>query len=530
MSNIDTSAADKPVAACNGQPRQAIDMSHHLNTLSRSRHPSPLKDIIKFMGYEGMISFAGGLPHPSLFPVHNVSFGVSTPDHSAERLQLNVSNEQDSAVQLAKFLQYGNCTGNDDLRKWCMEFTKRIHKPQYEDVEVLLHPGNTNAWSKVVGLLCEKDDYILCEKFTYPSAQALWIPQGNFAAPIGLDATGLLDTELEETLATWETSHPGVRRPHVLYLVSVGSNPTGVTMTSERRQKIYDVCVKYDIIIVEDDPYFFLQYPEFDLNEHASEYKAAPNDEFVASLVPSFLQFDYQGRVIRLESFSKTLAPGLRLGYFVANAQFTERLLRATETDTQDPSGLSQAMALALLRDAWTLEGYITWLQGLRFEYQRRRDCMVCAMQREFVLVPAAEFPELGGAEGLVVAIETPDKKSRIPIFSFVVPTAGMFLWGRFYLSQNPRFKEIQGDASQKDPEQVFADELWAKLAEELVLLTPGSYYYPWQGAEKSTTKTRGFDPEITFFRLSFAMATDAQMDAGIERFARVIKKSWLGQ
>lgn len=96
-----------------------------------------------------------------------------------------------------------------------------------------------------MGLLCEKGDYILCESYTYPSAQALWIPNENFAAPIAMDGEGIIDTALEETLASWDQTHPGVKRPHVLYLVSVGSNPTGVSMGAERRKRIYNICVRY---------------------------------------------------------------------------------------------------------------------------------------------------------------------------------------------------------------------------------------------------------------------------------------------
>lgn len=94
-------------------------------------------------------------------------------------------------------------------------------------------------------MLCEEGDYILCENYTYPSAQALWIPLGNFAAPIAMDDQGIRDDELEKALCTWEENHSGIRRPHILYLVSVGSNPSGVTMGEDRRRKIYDVCVKY---------------------------------------------------------------------------------------------------------------------------------------------------------------------------------------------------------------------------------------------------------------------------------------------
>lgn len=108
-----------------------------------------------------------------------------------------------------------------------------------------MHPGNTNAWSKVVGLLLEDDDHVLCEEFTYPSAQALWIPSGNHAVPIALDAEGMRADLLEDCLANWEATHPGKRRPHVVYLVPVGSNPSGVTYSAKRKQELYDICVKY---------------------------------------------------------------------------------------------------------------------------------------------------------------------------------------------------------------------------------------------------------------------------------------------
>lgn len=86
---------------------------------------------------------------------------------------------------------------------------------------------------------------MLCEEFTYPSSQALWIPLGNKAAPIPLDAQGMRADLLEERLARWESTHPGTRRPHVLYVVPVGSNPSGVTYSAQRKRDLYDICVKY---------------------------------------------------------------------------------------------------------------------------------------------------------------------------------------------------------------------------------------------------------------------------------------------
>lgn len=214
---------------------------------------------------------------------------------------------------------------------------------------------------------------------------------------------------------------------------------------------------------------------------------------------------DTQGRVIRLESFSKTLFPGLRLGYFIANPVFIERLLRATEVETQDPAGLSQAFVLSLLR-RWGVDGYLTWLQTLQYQYQTRRNWLLDAFHANFAILPATESP-VPDSQGLVACLKNNSVAKLQPVFSFVDPGAGMFVWCRFYFDGVKRYSEIR-DQSPEDPEQVFAGELWQAWATELVLLTPGSYYHPWQGADKATTKARGADPGTAHFRVSFATPT----------------------
>lgn len=92
--------------------------------------------------------------------------------------------------------------------------TDRLHKPLYS-YDCLLNPGNTNAWSKVVGLVCEDNDCILVEEFTYPSAQALWIPLGMKAVPVRADTEGMSAVHLESIVAGWEQKHTDARRPRV---------------------------------------------------------------------------------------------------------------------------------------------------------------------------------------------------------------------------------------------------------------------------------------------------------------------------
>ncbi|KXH37281.1 hypothetical protein CNYM01_01294 [Colletotrichum nymphaeae SA-01] len=519
-----------------GHSSTMVDLSHHINAKSRARHPSPLKDIIKFMGYDGMVSFAGGLPHPSLFPLDQAKFDCLSPEAPlpANRHSLEQDNRDGPSLtfgrglsagdlDLTQFLQYGSGAGNRQLIALAKELTERVHSPPCK-YECLLHPGNTNAWAKVVGLLCENDDYVIVEEFTYPSAQALWIPMGIKAVPVAADAAGIMAKNLRHLLSSWDERKRGSRRPRVLYLVSVGSNPTGITISAQRRREIYDICVEFDIIIVEDDPYYFLQYPGYGSpTEISFTPKSIP--EFLNTLVPTFLSMDTQGRVIRLDSFSKTLFPGLRLGYFVANPVFTERLLRATEVETQDPAGLSQAFVLGLLQK-WGIDGYLTWLQNLQFQYRTRRDWLLDAFSAHFEPLPAEKSP-IPEAQGFVVCLKNSHDGKAKPVFSFVDPGAGMFVWCKFYFDGIDRFMEIEMAGKSKDPEQDFASELWQAWATELVLLTPGSYYHAWQGPDKMSTAARGADPRTAHFRFSFATPTKEEISTGVARLAKVIAKYW---
>lgn len=96
----------------------------------------------------------------------------------------------------------------------CKELTERVHAPPAQ-CEYLLHPGNTNAWSKVVGMLCEDDDFVIVEEYTYPSAQALWIPLGIRALPVPADEQGMQAEALHNMLENWDAKARGAKRPHV---------------------------------------------------------------------------------------------------------------------------------------------------------------------------------------------------------------------------------------------------------------------------------------------------------------------------
>ncbi|GAA5921778.1 hypothetical protein JCM3775_001816 [Rhodotorula graminis] len=520
---------------------KAIDLSHHLNSIARNRFASPLKDILNYMAQPGMISLAGGLPHPSLFPFAeaNVSVYPANADlkHGVvpsvdEQLTLTIPKTAPvkGALDLNSVQQYGHSLGLPELRAWLHQFTRDVFSPAYSNFEILLHEGNTAAWAKVCRLLLDAGDYILLEEFSFPSSFGPWVPEGCKGVPVKMDAHGLRADDLERVLSEWETTHPGERRPRVLYTIPQGQNPAGLSMPGDRMRDVYEVCRKYDIIIVDDGPYSCLTFREFEITPEPVVPVAETGEQFRKTLATSFLKYDYEGRVIRLDSFSKTLAPGSRLGYFVANPIFIERLLRATEVESQTPSGWSMAIVSQLLH-TWGQDGYLQWLSNLRDSYELRRNIMCAALAKRFVALPADKYASaVPGCEGVALYPRGTDpatiKPDQAPVASFVPPAGGMFLWIKFYLSGAPRFRELQ-TAQHEDPENAFMGEMWKALADNLVLLTPGSYYVVPASSGKSTTSQRGAEPAIGHFRFAFSYNDRVEMEEGIRRVEEVASKLW---
>ena len=122
---------------------------------------------------------------------------------------------------------------------------------------------------------------------------------------------------------------------------------------------------------------------------------------------------------------------------------------------------------MANLLSNWGSEGYLHWLSNLRDQYHIRRDWMCNSIAAEFTVESATKL-SITGAEGLVVFNKGSTNFTR-PLFSFIPPTAGMFIWATFYFRSSRRFLALKAAGEVENPEQVFADQLWASLAKELV-------------------------------------------------------------
>ncbi|KAI0355373.1 PLP-dependent transferase [Trametes cingulata] len=522
--------------------QKAIDLSHHLSDLARARETSPLKGLARYVGRPGVISLAGGMPSPDYFPFAGISgdalvsesFSVSKAQPESSGLSwlwklFGARKEKTTTITIPKFtdhpaeqvnlataLQYGTATGVPPLSKFISTFVEKVYQPGYSDWTTLVQTGNTDGWSRAILMLCNQGEAFITEDWTYPSALASSKPYGIHPVGVPMDSEGMRSDELRKLLAEWDETARGCKRPHVLYTVPVGQNPTGLTTSLARKKEIYDVCVEYDIIIVEDDPYYFLQMAPYAAKfERRSSAGSASPEKWLASLSPSYVKLDYQGRVIRLDTFSKTIAPGSRLGFFTCNPRFAERLERAGETSAQAPCGFGQSL-IAQLLTTWQFEGYARWLQGLAVQYEARRDFLIDALSDEFHL--KMSLGTTGSWRGCTVYTASAKPRRGLMMsekfahdektyFSLVPPSAGMFLWLKMH------FENVRG--FQPGDEDSLEVKLWEKIAEAGVLTGPGYYF---------AAEADAVNPAEGHYRVSFSFASEEDLKKAAKIFGEVVR------
>lgn len=452
------------------------------------------------------------------------------------------SNVQDPLrmIDLKSALQYGQAQGYPALYQFIRQFTREnLHPfvPYKDGPEILLTCGSTDGFSKTLTALsdewaAEHDPLherpgLLCEKYAYMNAIQTAKPRGFNIVPVAIDDEGMRVSGpggLQDVLDNWDLTKG--RRPHIMYTVTIGQNPTSGTLSVQRRTDIYALCVKYDIVIVEDDPYWYLQYPSsLPSGSTPPKPKKSSGFEFLDSLIPSYLSVDYQGRVVRLDTFSKTVAPGCRLGWITAQPALIERLLRITETSTQQPSGFVQSMIAELLmgpqssKDAgkggaadgsgWKVDGWVRWLEGLRGNYERRMQKMCDTLDA------GKEVVKAGRRQSLVDITEGDDWAvvEKTPMYTFVRPLGGMFVWVRFDFSSHPLCRQVAPTRLSR--------ALWVLWTTKpfLCLVAPGSMF-------ATSDEIREKD-SFKCFRLCFAACPADEVEDISRRFVEGAQAFW---
>eukprot|EP00445_Apocalathium_hangoei_P012666 CAMPEP_0203882598 /NCGR_PEP_ID=MMETSP0359-20131031/26793_1 /ASSEMBLY_ACC=CAM_ASM_000338 /TAXON_ID=268821 /ORGANISM="Scrippsiella Hangoei, Strain SHTV-5" /LENGTH=479 /DNA_ID=CAMNT_0050802661 /DNA_START=12 /DNA_END=1451 /DNA_ORIENTATION=+ len=403
-------------AACATSAQRAVSSAaspvrydDFLTETSKARQPSPIRALMPIAAMPGMISLGAGNPNPDAFPFESAVFS----------LKGGGTVTLDPALMCVA-MQYGPTSGIPEMMAWARDLQQREHAPPRpsDEWDIAFTTGSQDAISKTCEMLLTRGDSILVEEPCYPGTLAVVKPLGVNIVGLRTDARGLIPEALAEVMGDWERRHGDIRRPRVLYTIPTGHNPSGATISADRRRAIYELAQRFDLLILEDDPYYFLQLDGPD---------DAPGS--VRKPPPSFLSMDVDGRVMRFDSLSKVLSSGFRVGFATGPKPLVQRLVLHMQTAALCTSGMSQACAYALLRQ-WGQDGWASHVAEVQALYRRRRDHFVACAERHL--------------QGLA---------------EWSVPEAGMFVWMKL-LGVADSKALIEGPAR-----------------EEKVLLVPGQYF-----------------------------------------------------
>lgn len=477
-----------------------------------------LKQAAKHLKKPGLISLGGGVPCPEYFPIDSISMKVPVPPNFTEEAtkesgttvtigKHDATEKPEAEYDLAIGLNYGQATGSAQMVRWVTEHTEIMFNPPYADWRSCMTVGSTGALEQALRMFCDRNrgDAVLMDEFAFSTALETAEPLGIKVVGVAIDDQGLLPESMDEILSNWDQAkHNGVRKPHVLYTVPSGQNPTGATMGEQRRRDIYAVCQKHDVYIIEDEPYYFLQMDPYVSGSQPSTKASHPEtiDEFLDSLIPSLLSMDTDGRVLRMDSFSKVVIPGSRMGWVTGSEQIIERYIRHAEVASQGPAGLSQVVLHKLLDDHWGHEGYFRWLMNLRTEYTGRRDVILSACED---FLPREVVGWTPPAAGMFVS----DNSHQVLLCLCLLTCIFCKQWLRVNYDLHP-------DAGKRSIPEI-EEEIFNLCIDKGVLVARGS----WFAAEHDKP------PKDLFFRATFAAAAPEPMREAIRRFGEAVKTSY---
>jgi 2-aminoadipate transaminase len=294
-----------------------------------------IKNLLKTMQRPDVIALSAGSPAQSSFPVAELSAAFSAV----------------LADQGASALQYGISEGYAPLRKWVASRVSRLGI-KCETENVLIGNGSQQVLDLIARILLNPGDYVAVENPTYLAALQIFKGYQARLLPIPMDQDGMLVDELEAVIQT--------KRPKFIYVIPTFQNPTGLCMSLERRRRLAELAARYEIPVIEDNPYGELRYE--------------------GGEIPAIKSLADSPWLMYAGTASKIIAPGLRLGWLVAHPEFVERVATAKQASDVLSNSLTQRAVHRYVTDN-DLDAHIETIIN---QYRLQRDVMLAAMEQHF--------------------------------------------------------------------------------------------------------------------------------------------------
>ena len=344
--------------------------------------------ILKAAADPKIISFAGGLPAPELFPVEGMK--EATDKVYAEHGQ--------------QALQYGAAKGVTELRELILKRVKEKENIDAKLENVMVTTGSEQAIDLVGKAFVNPGDTVLVEEPTYLCALDVFRSYGANFVSVPMDDDGMKMDALEEALK----AHPETA---LVYTVPNFQNPTGRTMPAERRKKFAELAAKYDVPVLEDNPYGDIRFA----GEH----------------VPSVKSFDHAGKVFYMSTFSKILAPGFRLGWLVADPKVIEKLTVLKQSADLHTDNLVQYVVTEIFKEN-DVDAHVKEISDL---YGKRKQLMIDGIKKYFPKDVKYTDPE----GGMFLWVEVPGVTDTVELFKQCLEHNVAFVPGDPFFAGKPQ-------------------------------------------------------------------------------------------
>ena len=299
----------------------------------RDMKPSAIREIFKSLGQPGAISFAAGNPAPESFP--------------SEKMAAIAADIFDTAAETA--LQYGTTEGYAPLRELVAARLKARFGVDTDRNMTVITSGGQQAIELTCKTLCDAGDVVICENPSFIGALNAFRSLGARPVGVALEEDGISVEGLEAALK----ANPNAK---LLYLIPTFHNPAGITMSLEKRRAVYALARKYDLAILEDNPYGDLR--------------------FAGEELPTLKSMDEDGRVIYCGTFSKILSAGMRVGFVCGNEQLIQKMVVAKQVEDVHTNQFFQMLCAEFI-ERYDLDEHI---DGIRALYREKCGCMLDAL------------------------------------------------------------------------------------------------------------------------------------------------------
>lgn len=312
-------------------------MGFNFSVAAAKAKPSSVREMQKYNLNTNLISFGGGMPAPELFPVDEMI-----------QISSKVLKEKGKIA-----MQYSTTEGYDPLRQWIAGRMQNYTEKEYGLDNILIVQGSQQAIDLTARTFVNEGDVVLCEQPTYLAAINVFRSCKAEVRSVPTDSCGIIMDRLEKTLK--ETANV-----KLIYVITDYQNPTGASWSMERRQELARMAAKFNVVVLEDDPYIELRY----------------EGEFI----PPAMAFDKTGHVIFAGSFSKMLSPGIRMGWAAGDSEIIAKMVLAKQAADLQSNTFIQMIVSEYL-NIFDIDKHIDEIKKL---YKRRRDVMLKTMDEVF--------------------------------------------------------------------------------------------------------------------------------------------------